>query len=178
MSALSAIPPEQQEILIALPYKAGMAISYAEDEEGEDDDARETKALETALKLHAAPKQTGTADLIAEIVTQTLARRADWPRWSEQTFAIEPECEKAVKILKSHASETEIRAYIAMMLDVTTRVAQAYGEFGMPEEKPKGIMGFVKKIMGGPDTANQPMNVSPAEDDSITRITKALKKYA
>lgn len=176
MKELSSLSPEEIEIIVSLPYKAGIYISYAEDEDGGKDDDREMRAMERALSAFAQGDD--NSPLIKEIASEILRRKSDWSGWAEGVFVIEPECEKAVKIIKPLVSNRDFQAYIKMIIDITTDVAQAYGEFGMEPEKPSGIMGFVKKMMGAPDDADQPMNVSAAEDDSIARIVKALKKYA
>ena len=50
MSALSNFSEDEIELLASVPYKAGAWISHADDEEGEDDDERELKALESIIK--------------------------------------------------------------------------------------------------------------------------------
>lgn len=46
MAQLSSFSGEQAERLIALPYKIGLWISFADDEAGEGDDKKELEALE------------------------------------------------------------------------------------------------------------------------------------
>lgn len=177
MSSLSVFSHEEIEKIISLPFKVGICVSHAEDEDGDDDDEKETLALEKSIKKHANPDNGNT--FIWEVAVSTLKQRDQWATWSEDTFTIEAQCEKVVQLVRARLSDADMKAYIRMVTDIATDVAQAYGEFGLPPEEPKGLMGVVKKLLGASsDSGPQPMNVSAAEDETINRITKALRKYA
>lgn len=182
MTQLSAFSAEEVETIVSLPYRVGIHVSYADDEDGEQDDELETRALEACLK--EVVKTHEAVPLSQEIAQEVLDSKDKWDNWTQGVFNIEPQCEKAVALLKSQASESEVKDYIKMTLEVASAVAQAYGEFGEEQEPEKGFFGNVMgKIMGGfstmgEDDTGHPMNVSPAEDSAISRISKALKKNA
>jgi hypothetical protein len=179
MSQLSSFPAADLDTIVSLPYRVGIHVSYAEDEDGDSDDENEMRAIHRAISSYTKRDKTEEPPtFVQEVSAEILRRKAEWAKWTEGVFNIEPDCEKAIRILKPVVSDADLKAYINMVLEIAGGVARAYGEFGMPEEKPKGIMGIVKKVLGGDNTADQPMNVSAAEDDSIARITKALRKYA
>ncbi len=179
MTKLSEFGDEDLYAIISLPYRVGMHVSYAEDEEGDADDEREMRALELCIKEIAKVHQ--GKELTKEIAGAILDNRDKWSSWSEGVFNIEPQCEKAIVALKTQADKDEIKDYIKMTLDIATSVAQAYGEFG-EEQKEKG---FFSKVIGGivssvsgvcANDANHPMNVSAAEDTAISNVAQALKK--
>ncbi len=181
MTKLSFFTDEDVETIVSLPYRVGMHVSYAEDEEGEVDDEREMRALELCIKEIARVHE--GEELTKEIASAILSSRDKWSDWSEGVFNIEPQCEKAIMALKTQAGKEEIKDYIKMTLDIASSVAQAYGEFG-EEQKEKGFFG---KVIGGivssvagvsADDANHPMNVSAAEDTAISNIAQSLKKAA
>jgi len=180
MAKLSDFSAEDVDLIVSLPYRVGMHVSFADDEDGEQDDALEMKALETCF-VEISKIQGGSA-LTQEIASEVLSSRARWETWSEGVFNIEPLCEKAVLALKAQADEGEVKAYIKMTLDVAASVASAYGEFGEEVAPEKGFFGkAMGNIIGGfakmsADDANHPMNVSAAEDSAISRIAAALKK--
>ena len=176
MTQLSSFSDTDKLLIVSLPYRAGLYVSYADDEDGERDDELEMRAMEACLK-EISKLHEGHA-LTQEIASNILQHKADWNAWSQGVFNIEPLCEQAVEALKTQANESEIKDYIKMVLEIATAVAQAYGEFG--EEEPE--TGFFGKTMGrifgnlGSDSeTNHPMNVSAAEDGAITRIANALK---
>ncbi len=180
MTQISDFSNEDTEIIISLPYRVGMHISYADDEDGEQDDEREMQAIEVCIKEIA--KLYEGSSFIREVAAETLAAKDKWPSWSEGVFNIEPSCEKAVLILKSQVSDDDVKNYIKMVLEIATVVAQAYGEFGEESVPEKGFFGkAISRIAGGfsgmsSDDAAHPMNISAAEDSAISNIAAALKK--
>ncbi len=180
MTQLSCFSDEEIELLISLPYRVGMNVSYADDEGGERDDEREMHALEICIR--AVSKLNEGSELVKEIAHKILDSKDKWPLWSQGVFNLEPHCEKAVLALKAHVNDDDVNAYVKMVLEIATTVAQAYGEFGEEEEPEKGFFGkAVSKIAGGfagmsADDESHPMNVSASEDDAIASITAALKK--
>ncbi|MCB1682776.1 MAG: hypothetical protein KDI61_07620 [Alphaproteobacteria bacterium] len=177
MSELSVFSPEDTELLISLPYRVGVSISYTEDEEGEMDDVYEMEALEACIRQIA--KLHEKSPLVSEIAGEILRRKDMWPKWSNQNiFNIAPDCEQAARVLKPIVSSQELKSYKKMLLEVATAVAQASGEFGDVHEK-KGFFGrIMEKVVGSfaNDDKNHPMNVSAAEDSAIEAIRQALAK--
>ena len=174
MSQLSAFPPEDIDLIVSLPYRVGINISYAEDEEGELDDEREMQSLESCFKNIS--KLDDESEFIAEVASEVLKRKSDWSNWEENTFDLTPDCKKVIKILKPVLSEKELKSYKKMLLNVAVTVAQAYGEFGDAQEE-KGFFGkvmekVIRNFSGG--DSGQPMNVSAAEDSAISKIREAL----
>lgn len=173
MTQLSDFSPEEIGSIVALPYRVGMHISFAEDEDGEQDDELEMRALEASIR-EISKNKTG---LVAEIAAEVLNRKSDWEKWSEGVFNIEPMCKQAILTLESKASADEAKAYVRMNIEIAHSVAQAYGEFG--EDKPES--GFFGKMMStivermNSDESSHPMNVSAAEESAIARIKSAMK---
>lgn len=175
MAVLSDFSDEEKESIVSLPYRAGMNISYAEDEDGEEDDVREMQALEMAL-LRLRSEHEGR--LNAEIIAEIIAQRDKWETWSQGVFNMEPQCKQAMVALKTKADISEIKAYIDMVVEIAQSVAQAHGEFGEPAVE-KGFFGkIVDSLTGKGQAAHHPMNMSAGESDAIKSIKTALKKYA
>lgn len=176
MSQLSAFTSEDAELIVSLPYRVGVSISHTEDEEGEADDEQEMEALEACINQIARIHE--GSPFVSEVAAQILRSKDQWGKWSQATFNIAPECERAARILKPVVSAQELKSYKKMLLEVATAVAQAYGEFGAAPEK-KGFFGRVmEKVMGSfaNDDKNHPMNVSAAEDTAINAIRAALAR--
>ena len=178
MTQLSDFSSDDAELILSLPVRVGMHVSYAEDEEGEQDDEREMQALEACIR-EIAKVRAEDPGVVQEIADATLNSRDRWDEWSQGVFNIEPQCEKAVLAMQSVANGRETKDYVKMVVEVATAVAQAYGEFGESHEEPEGFFGkAMAKIVGGfsEDEDSHPMNVSAAEDTAIASITTALKK--
>ncbi len=177
MAQLSVFTEEDAELIISLPYRVGMHVSYAEDEDGEKDDEQEMRALEMCVREIARVHE--GQELTKEIAAAILNSKDKWETWSQGVFNIEPQCEKAIVALKTKAGKEEVKDYIKMTLDIATSVAQAYGEFG-EEQVEKGFFGKIVAAVTSvsADDAAHPMNVSAAEDTAISNIAKALKQAA
>ena len=178
MSQLSFYDPEILSLLISVPYRIGIWVSHAEDEDGETDDELEITALENCIREVAkAHDQSG---LVNEVGARILSERTQWEDWAGNAFLVLKDCDLVVRALKAHAPADEFKDYKAFLMEIATSVAQAYGEFGLFEEEKKegGMAGLMKKIVGGfsglsKANANHPMNVSPAEESVIAEL-KAL----
>ena len=177
MTQLSAFSAEDADLLVSLPYRVGVSISFTEDEEGEGDDEREMEALEECIKQVAKLHQ--ASPIVSEVAKTILENKDKWEAWSNQgVFNIAPECEKAARVLKPVVTAQELKSYKKMLLEIASAVAQASGEFGDVHEK-KGFFGRVmEKVVGGfaNDDKNHPMNVGAAEDSAIEKIRRALAK--
>ena len=176
MTQISEFSAEDYQHIVSLPYRVGMHVSYADDEEGEKDDELEMRALQASIREMA--KIHHETPLIQHIAEETLKQREQWRSWEDGVFNIEPLCRQAVIALEKYASKDDVKAYQAMIVEIATSVAQAYGEFGVEEEKAEGFFGgLMQKIAGGIASggeANHPMNVSAAEDTAIQNIKDAL----
>jgi len=181
MASLSDFSASELELLVSLPYKVGVFVSHADDEDGELDDDKEMGALEACIKAIAALH--ADKPLTADIMRQSLSMRMDWPRWAAQSFHVPDEARRAMALMQAKASETEQKNYASALIEIATTVAQAYGEFGeFDDDDTSGSVfgGLVSKISGAlssltSDDAAHPMNVSAAEDTALEALRGALK---
>ncbi len=181
MSTLSDFSDTERELLVCLPYKVGVFVSHADDEDGEIDDEKEMAALEACIKAIVGLHE--DKPFTAEVMRQTLAMKENWPQWAAQSWGVPDEVARAVSILRAQASESELKNYRASLMEVAATVAQAYGEFGEFEDEDSsgGLFGgLVGKITGGlaklgADDDNHPMNISAAEDTALSQLRSALK---
>lgn len=180
MTQLSSFSDADAELIVSLPYRAGLYVSYADDEDGKRDDELEMRAMQACL--NEVSKMHEEQALTSEIAASILSRQDQWDAWSQGVFQIEPLCEKTILALKTQATDEEVKDYIKLILELSSAVAQAYGEFGEDPAPEKGFFGkAMSKIVGGfsgmsSDDINHPMNVSAAEDSAIARIAGALRK--
>lgn len=175
MTDLSVFSKTEIELLVSLPYKAGAWIAAAEDEEGDHDDEREAKALHGCIKaiagLHA------DKPLLKAIAAQTLMLRSEWPRWTDQCFNVPEDAAAAMSLLKSKAGAADLKNYRGMIMEISTAVAQAHGEFGDWDDDGAGFFARIAETFKSlsPDDKNHPMNVSAAEETALSELAAVLK---
>lgn len=174
MADIKEFSEDDFNAIVSLPYRAAIHVSYAEDEDGGQDDALEMDAMEACLKAYA---KSSDNLLCAQIAGAILDARDQWRVWEQGTFNIEPLCHNGVSALARYAREDDVRHYKKMVLSIARDVAQAYGEFGDSSGagERKGVFGLVlDRLSGNRLESHSPMNVSAAEDEAISRIRAAM----
>lgn len=170
----------QKQALISLPYRVGVWVSHADDEEGEYDDEMEMRALQRILVAYAHEK--ALPPFVDSLVKDTLSHKDSWQDWADMAMTVVPQSKKAVGFLYARYGETEGRAYAQMLMDVGEAVAMAYGEFGMGDETDsetvlgRFIMKFTAKLRGegGADDGPGLANISAAEQAALDKLDAAL----
>ena len=179
MTALSAFSKDEIGLVVSLPYKVGMWISYADDQDGEGDDAREQKTLAACLRQFA--RLSADKPFLSEIMQECLRREDEWAGWADESFSVLEDIKKAVPVLRQKATVDEIKALKRALMEIGTAVAQAFGEFGAFDEAERE--GFFSKVIGrlsglADSDAGHPMNVSAAEDSALEKLRAVLQGKA
>lgn len=181
MSFLNALSAEEKEQIVSLPYLIGLSVSNADDVEGERDDKLEMRALNGCLK--AVAQRYDGVSVVAEILSETIRRRADWPAWEEtgNIYNLAPAARQAAASVLRHTDKKTARDFRAAMMEIAGAVARASGEFaafdGMDDTDQQGFLGRLLSGFGAvsADEAHHPMNVSAAEDEVLSLLSEALK---
>jgi hypothetical protein len=178
MTSLSAFSADEAELIASLPYKVGMWISYADDADGESDDAKEAKILSTCLRQFA--KLHADKPFLSEVMKESLRREDRWVHWADQSFTVLNDIKKAVPILRTKVSADEIKALKRALMEIGTAVAAAFGEFGTFDDESEGLFTkIIGKFSGlGEGDSGHPMNVSASEDSALENLRAVLSGKA
>jgi hypothetical protein len=181
MSIIAQFSASELELLASLPYKVGVYVSHADDEGGDDDDARELETLQSCIRTIA--EQHSHVPLTAAIMEQTLDLKMQWASWEERSFNTPQDCRMAVSLLKGRITDDELKDFSGALIEIASSVAQAYGEFNSFDDQTKKSGGFgalLKKFTGGfsdvsVQDGHHPMNISASEGGAIDELKDALK---
>lgn len=181
MSNLSNLPENAALEIIALPYKAAMMVSHADDVEGEDDDFSEMRAIERGIPAIAALHDDSV--LVTELAPEIIRLKDRWAQWEDECFFCTKQAPDIMALVVQQFGESEAREYRAFILELGKMVAQAHGEFESFDDEPskkEGFMsGLITKIVGGMSNSNNSEghagNISPAENDVLSQISAALE---
>ena len=174
-SHLSDLTNEERDLIIGLPYRVGVWMGNAEDEGGDEDDAREMVALEKILADLA--KMEKVPAFVRELLKETLSRRERWPDWADDTFDILPDCKKAVDVLEAKSGKADRSNFKKTLKKIALQVAGAYGEFGdFDNDEGKGFVGRLIGKIKGADKAEDFMNISPGEEEALRNLAEVLGK--
>lgn len=173
MGQLDDILPEQRDLVIALPYCAAVWVSYAEDEDGEQDDRRESAAIEKALTDYA--RRTEDFPFVGSVMRQTLKAKDSWPMWADRAHRVPDDCRAVVSFLEGTVSESALKNYKKAIIKIAAAAAGAYGEFGEFENESAGFLQKISAVVGGHKKKTfDHMNVSATESDVLQQLAEAL----
>lgn len=180
MNELSGFSEDEIELVSAALYKIGVWVSHADDEDGEEDDEREMRALGSCVR--AVAKKYDGPGLVDDVAREALKRQGQWEEWADYSFNALDECRKALAVMKAHGTSADVKNYKAALMEVAVTVAQAYGEFGQfdDEDEGGGFGALLGKITGGfsklsGEDKDHPMNVSAAEDSALEELRTLLR---
>lgn len=181
MARIDELSPAEKELVASLPYKVGVWMGQAADEGGDKDDRLEMQALERVLDEFS--KGIKVPPFVRQVCSEALERRVRWDSWSSSYMNVPDECRQAVAVLKAveAINDRDIRFYRSALRKVAIAVAEAYGEFGMLDEesgaeKAGGFLDKLGEAIGAFTGADEPSpeNISPAEQEALSALVKAL----
>ena len=176
MSTLSDLLPEENELVVSLPYKAGVWMSHADDVKGSEDDKREMHALEGVIKAMA--KLNKKSDFVRDVARETLDQKKYWPLWHGQVDAFSTDCKKAIAFLKDYVSKEDLHEYRLFLWRIANGVAQAHSEPGCEKHFNENLIsGFFEKIAEklGAEDHEAYLNISTEEKSALSRLKEALR---
>jgi hypothetical protein len=176
---LNDFQPAERKLLVSLLYRIGAWIGETEDEQGDRDDRKEHKALESIIR--AVAHANGKSPLVQAMAKECFVYQNQWQEWGKRDSNILKDCATAIGIMKAKTSETDVRIYKAALFRIAEAVASAYGEFGEDLRKDEGIVGRFLEKMG--DAVKKPLdgdngflNIAPAEQEALSQLKAVLTK--
>jgi hypothetical protein len=181
MAFLEKFTDEHQDLLVSLPYRAGLWVSCADDEGGNEAHEAEKEALAEIIKKKSAGMFESA--FIHEVMAETYTRKDDWRVWGSQIESTEEDCKKAMKIMANTLSKRDLDAYKANIMFIATEVAVAFREFGAKEAIPVKLWTMFKinidKILGAftgkKFESESLLNISYEEDLVLAKLSEALR---
>lgn len=177
MSVFTDFLEEEIVLLVSLPYRVGLWMSQVDDDAStERDDVREQLAMEAIMKrMEADKKQT---PFVAAVVKETLTYKEMWPEWGQNLDTLMQDIEHAKRLIDDRLPTDNAANYRKALIDVASAVAFAYGEFEEAEsaEKPSFFGNLMNKISDKINVLSEdPDNMSPAEQEALKKLRKALQ---
>ncbi len=181
MAFLEQFSEQERDLIVSIPYRAGVWVSSVDDTGGAAADAEELEKLEEII----AEKARGMFEsaFVHEVIAETFSRKGDWKRWAEQLDSLLADSTHAVELVSGKLSERDVDAYRANILNIGVSVAKAFREFDV--DAPffvkigsnlrllgEALMRVIKRDKSY-DTASE-LNISLAEDIALTKLSNAL----
>lgn len=183
MPFLEKLSKEQQDILVALPYRTGLWVSLSDDSGGNESDEAELSALENIVCGFA--EDFCKSEVTEELMHETVSRRNEWTEWRRNIKNVPAECAEAVKWVAQHADYKNVSAFKENLMEIAFAVALAYREFDDDVSFADKldmygrfawdrVTSFVFKR--APKTHDEIFNISRAERLALTELAQALNR--
>lgn len=117
---------DQRELLVSLPYRAGLCVSECDLKGGEEAVVLEMQAMESLITGFAEDYL--KSEFVESLMKETLARRERWPEWNAGLDSVPQECRQAVALLSERLDSKDVLSFRQNIMEIALSVAQAYGE--------------------------------------------------
>lgn len=185
MAYLDHFTLEQRDLLIRLPYRAGLWISSSDTTGGDESDAVERQALASIVR--GFTEDFLKSEFVEEIMRASVDHIDEWDQWAGQPENIPDEVRRGIEISALYIDYKQIHALKQSLYDVAMTVAMAYREFdaAAPFAAQMRIYSkywieyarsYVKKTQ--PPTMDRYLNISAAEHKALDALNAALRLSA
>ena len=182
MAYLDHFNAEQRDLLIKLPYRAGLWISASDTTGGDESDEAERQAL--AGIVRGFTEDFLKSEFVEEVMRATVQHIEHWDQWNGQVESIPDEVRRGIEIAALYIDYRQIYAFKQSLNDIAMTVAMAYRELG--EGTPFAAQmriyskywlecarSYMKKTQ--PPIMDQYLNISADEHKALDRLNGALR---
>lgn len=176
---LEAFTEEEKNLLVSLPYRAGLWVSLADEKGAGAARAHELKAIEKVIaKLSEGMFASA---FVHEVMAETHLRREQWPTWGLQVGTVPEDARQVVAAMKVKAMPQDAEAYVQTIMKIAYETAYAFREFDPSASIPIRIWVGLKLLWeafirtGNKDYRVESVaNISLAEEEAIAVLAEAL----
>ncbi len=182
MAYLDHFSAEQRDLLIRLPYRAGLWISSSDTTGGDESEAAERQAL--AAIVRGFTEDFLKSEFVEEIMRATVQHMDEWDQWAANPENVPEEVRRGIEIAALYIDYKQMHALKQSLNDVAMTVAMAYREFD--ETTPFAAQmriyskywleyarSYVKKTR--PPIMDHYLNISAAEHKALDALNAALR---
>lgn len=182
MAYLDHFNAEQRDLLIRLPYRAGLWVSASDTTGGSDSDEAERQAL--AGIVRGFTEDFLKSEFVEEVMRETVQHMAEWDSWGEKVDSIPDEIRRGIELAALHIDHKQVSAFKSSLMDVAMTVAMAYREFD--ESTPFAAQmriyskywieyarSYIKKTQ--PPIMDMYLNISADEHKALDALSDALR---
>ncbi len=184
MNFLDQMTKVQREAIVSLPYRVGLWVSESDKTGGEDSENKEMRAL--ASILNGYTEDVFGSEVVQFVMSETLARKGEWERWSANLDRVPDQCRLAVDMLEERVDPKELNAFKQHIMEIGEAVALAFREYNrtMPlKEKALIYMNYYKGKMKAAlskrpyRSLQEFLNISAQERHALSTLAKSLGSH-
>ena len=185
MAFLEQFSDQEKELLVSLPYKAGLWVSMADNVGGESADEKEKEAL--AQIIDEKGKGMFESAFVHEVMSETCSRKQEWSQWEAGVHTVLQDLDKAMSLIRGKLQEKDCDAYGSNIMAIGVKIAEAFREFDADASVMVKLNTQIRLFLEAmtrvlkrdksikTETA---LNISYEEDKALSELYKALYKDA
>jgi len=176
-AAIAQLSADDENILMSLPYRIGLYVSYADISGGWDAQEKEQQSLAGILRAYS--EDFCKSELTQKILMETLGRRPSWPAWSQKIDTVPDEVARIIFLIAPLVDPRELAGFKEVMIDVALSVAMAFHEGDEVHAPTPETGSFFSDLVARflpqrTKTDFDHVNISPAERAALTRVCMAM----
>lgn len=175
--AFKDLTDSEKDLVISIPYRAGIWISHIDDNEKTGvDDKKEQQALDKAIEQYSKMgKKMPFVAFVCSHIMKSQIPQVSWENGTEQFFDA---LGQSVSICKEKLSKSDVKQYKQLIWQLAMVVAQAYGEDKDPDNEMhvNRFFEWVGTFMGTPSLKKIPENMSAREKSALQKLRVVLKQ--
>lgn len=182
MAFLEQFSEDERELIVSLPYRAGLWLSVSDDDGGTEADYEELHALEDIIERKAAGATYSA--VVREVMLQAMDWQGRWKDWSEKLGTVEQDCAAATKLLATKLSEQDVEHYRKAVLSVAREVAEAFREVDLDASftfklslKMHLMFDRFMALFGKGQEVARMVNISDDEKRALEKLEVALRNH-
>lgn len=181
MAFLNEFSTEERNLMVMLPYRAGLWVSSSDSTGGHEADKKELDALEKTITLIV--QGMFESAFVHEVMAETVLSKSQWPAWRDNIQNVPSECLSVIRGLQGRVSQRDIDAYRHILMQIGIEVARAFREYSANASLSvkifRGISMAVDRLFGilqrEKFVSENILNVSYEEDLALNALAKALR---
>lgn len=178
---LTILPAQDGAMLMSLPYRIGLYVSYSDVTGGWEAQEAELQSLANILRQYS--EDFCKSAFCQKLLMETLMKRSEWPSWSQNIESVPDQAGRAVDLLAAHLSEKELRGFKEVLADIAVSVAMAFHEEKQDGDGPESssnqglISILLSKMKGGGESSSSMdhLHISRSERVALARVCDAMK---
>lgn len=169
---------EEEGVLISLPYRVGLYVSFADTSGGFEAQEAEMQSLSNILREFA--EDYCKSEFSQKVLMESLRVRHLWPNWSQGIESVPEEARHITDLLEMHFDDRALRAFKEVLVDIALAVAMAFREDGDTVSTAPRLSGFgefLGRFIGTVSGKKDPLahtNISKNERIALARLCKAM----
>ncbi len=181
MAFLELFSDTEKDMLVSLPYRAGLWVSLADQSGGEKASLKERAALEDIITRKASGMFESA--FVHEVMAEAFARKDQWDLWAQNTQTVPDDSRKAVALISEKLTEKDVDAYRYNIMTIGVEIAKTFREFDAGASIIARLYGLfnlyveaiVRIIKRDPSIQTESaLNISYEEDQALSCLSDAL----